>query len=302
MAPDTLRITRGYPKAFGIIQQRIIVENWKRSLMRTPFIGRVALFLHRTRTALSYFYAPMFNLIKWLLFSNEHTNLTYNLELKNKRYLASLIAHLVDNDYATILGYMDEAEADVELKRQIEFATESSSFSSVADREVRFGRRLGWYAFVRATKPKIVIETGVDKGLGSCLLSAALMRNDEEGHPGRYFGTDINPDAGYLLSGKYARYGKILYGDSIETLRSFDSKVDLFINDSDHSAEYEEQEYEVIAPKLSGHAIVLGDNSRVTDKLLEFSLKNGREFIFFAEKPMDHWYPGGGIGISIPSR
>ncbi len=276
------------------------MNNWKRALARAPIVGRVALFFYRTRIALSYFNTPLFNLVKWLFNSNEYTNITYDLERNNRRYLASLIAHLLDNDYSTILGYMDEAEGDAELKRHIEGATAASPFASFADREVRFGRRLGWYAFVRAMKPQVVIETGVDKGLGACLLSAALMRNCEEGYEGKYFGTDINPDAGYLLSGRYAEYGQILYGDSIVTLRSFNSNVDLFINDSDHSADYEGREYDTIAPKLSECAIVLGDNSHVTDKLLNFSLKHDRLFIFFAEKPSDHWYPGAGIGISVP--
>jgi len=278
------------------------VDNWKRALVRTPFLGRFALIIYRTRRALSYYYAPLFNLAKWLFHSNEYTNFTYNLERNNERYLASLIADLVNSDFSTILGYMDEAERDSELKRHIEETTAASPFASLADREIRFGRRLGWYAFVRAMKPQVVIETGVDKGLGACLLSAALMRNSEEGHEGKYFGTEINPDAGYLLSGKYAEYGRILYGDSIETLKSFNSNVDLFINDSDHSADYEEREYEIVAPKLSECAIVLGDNSHATDKLLNFSLKHGRRFIFFAEKPSDHWCPGGGIGISLSGR
>lgn len=278
------------------------MDNWKRGLVRTPLLGRIAVFLYRVRTVSLYCRLHLSRLAKWLLHSNEHTNLTYNLEVINKRYLAATIAHLLGGDFSAILGYMDEAEGDAKLKRHIQDATAISPFASVADREVRFGRRLGWYAFVRAMKPRVVIETGVDKGLGSCLISAALMRNCEEGHEGRYFGIDINPDAGYLLSGRYADFGRILYGDSIETLRSFNSSIDLFINDSDHSAEYEEREYEVVAPKLSDCAIVLGDNSHATDRLLDFSLKQGRQFIFFAEKPSDHWYPGGGIGISMPGK
>ena len=278
------------------------MNNWKRALVRTPFVGRFALLLYRSRIASSHYYSTLSSLVKWLFYSNEYTNLTYNLEQVNTHYLASLIALVIKSDHATILAYMDEAEGDAELKQHIQDAIAASPFTSATDRAVRFGRRLGWYAIVRAMKPEVVIETGVDKGLGACLLSAALMRNYEEGHDGRYFGTDINPNAGYFLSGKYAEYGRVLYGDSIETLRSFDLKVDLFINDSDHSAGYEEKEYEIIAPKLSDCAIVLGDNSHVTDKLLEFSLKHGRQFVFFAEKPADHWYPGGGIGISIPRR
>jgi hypothetical protein len=277
------------------------VGNWKRALVRTPFVGRVALHLYRAKMAIGYYYSP-FKLAKWLLNSNEYTNLTYDLDRNNKRYLASLIAGLVNSDCATILGYMDEAEGDAELKQHIADTTAESPFASMADREIWFGRRLGWYAFVRAIKPRVIIETGVDKGLGACLLSAALLRNHEEGHTGRYIGTDINPEAGYLLSGKYADYGQILYGDSITTLRAFSLDIDLFINDSDHSADYEAREYETVAPKLSKGAVVLGDNSHVTDKLLDFSLEHGRHYIFFGEKPLNHWYPGAGIGISVPGK
>jgi hypothetical protein len=73
----------------------------------------------------------------------------------------------------------------------------------------------------------------------------------------------------------------------------------LFINDSDHSADYEYAEYEVINPKLSQSAIILGDNSHVTDKLSLFSRLQARNYVFFSEKPDQHWYPGAGIGISF---
>jgi hypothetical protein len=116
------------------------------------------------------------------------------------------------------------------------------------------------------------VETGVDKGLGSCLLTAALKRNKQEGYEGRYYGTDIDPQAGYLLSGDYANYGRILYGDSIESLKQLEGAIDIFINDSDQSADYEAEEYKTVADKLSERAVILGDNSHCTDKLLEFSL------------------------------
>ena len=55
-----------------------------------------------------------------------------------------------------------------------------------------------------------------------------------------YIGTDINPNAGYLFDEIYSENGKILYGDSIESLK-LNAEIDLFINDSDHSAEYEKE-------------------------------------------------------------
>lgn len=271
----------------------------KTAIFRIPILGRAILTIARARTAIEYFGEPFSHLVRWLFTSNETTNFTYNLEEKNTRYLAALIADIAGIEFDTAMAYIKEIEEDKRLKDHIADATAKSFWSFVADKKVRFGRRIGWYALTRALKPKTVIETGVDKGLGACVLTAALTRNKEEGYEGQYFGTDINSEAGYLLSGDYANYGRILYGDSIESLNKFDGKIDLFINDSDHSADYEAKEYRVVADKLSEHAVVLGDNSHCTDKLLEFSLKTGRHFIFFREAPREHWYPGGGIGISF---
>lgn len=154
-----------------------------------------------------------------------------------------------------------------------------------------------WYTIVRATKPDIVVETGVDQGMGAVVLCAALRRNALEGHAGKYFGTDLNPHAGYFLQGEYAKFGKILYGDSLKSLETLD-KIDLFINDSDHSASYEKAEYELVRDKLTPGAIILGDNAHVTSELAEFSMRYGRRFIYFAEEPENHWYRGASVGIS----
>jgi len=104
-----------------------------------------------------------------------------------------------------------------------------------------------------------------------------------------------------FLSGKYKEVGEIIFGDSIQSLSKFTDSIDLFINDSDHSSDYEYQEYVTITPLIREKTIILGDNAHVTNKLSEFSLKNNRKFLFFQEKPLNHWYPGSGIGISYTS-
>jgi predicted O-methyltransferase YrrM len=168
-----------------------------------------------------------------------------------------------------------------------------------ANAEMPYGRRLGWYALVRALKPRFIVETGVDKGLGACVLTAALRRNVADGSEGRYIGTDINPEAGYLLRGEYARYGEILYGDSIESLATLTEQIDIFINDSDHSAEYEAREYVVVQDKLSDNALIVCDNAHVTDCLMQFALETDRHFLFVREEPAGHWYGGAGIGVAF---
>ncbi len=259
-------------------------------------------FLRRLYAASKYFNRKYLQILKWGFTSNEDTNFTYDLTNANLISLAQTIAAVTSTNFNEILGYIKEAESNSELREHIISTTGNSKEKRFADKEVKFARRLGWYAFARAIKPKVIIETGVDKGLGSVLLCAALEQNTREGFPGKYYGTDINPDAGYLLIGKYKEFGQILYGDSITSLSDFTDMIDLFINDSDHSAEYEYEEYKIIKPLLKEDAIILGDNSHCTNKLSQFSLENDRHFLFFQEFPLNHWYPGAGIGISFNKK
>jgi len=229
---------------------------------------------------------------------NELSNFTYDLTPRNQTELVHVIAVVTGRPVREIRAYVQEVRNDIDLHSALYDGLRRRGYDSdVIDNP--FGRRIGWYAFVRALKPAVVVETGVDRGHGSLILCAALLRNAEERRPGYYYGTDINPDAGWLLCGKYAEVGKVLYGDSIESMKGLNEKVDLFINDSDHSADYEFREYETIGPRLGANAVILGDNSHTNDKLARYSEQNGRHYLFFKEEPLAHWYPGAGIGISF---
>jgi hypothetical protein len=237
-------------------------------------------------------------LIHWAQRSRETSNFTYDLTDLNLGQLAGWVSAITGCSLQQARLWIDELRHDTALRQHLNQRTASAEDAITADLNMGYGRRLGWYALVRALKPRTVVETGVDKGLGSCVLAAALFRNHAEGHPGRYIGTDINPQAGWLFQGPYREAGEILYGDSIESLQRLEGPVDLFINDSDHSADYEEREYACIAAKLSPNAVLLGDNAHVTDKLYQFATATGRHFLFFSEKPANHWYPGAGIGAA----
>jgi len=250
----------------------------------------------RRRRALAHgYYTDKLQAIeRWLDESNEVTNLTYDLTEMNARYLAAFVEAVTGCQRARAAGFIDELGADVELARHIRATTEASPHRATADPQARYGRRAGWYAVVRALRPRLVVETG----LGACVLAAALARNAAEGHPGRYVGTDLHPLAGWLLGEPYSRYGEVLRGDSIASLARLDGPVDLFIADSDHTDGYEARELRAIEPLLSPRALLLSDNAHSATALLDFADRTGRRFLFWREEPRDHWYPGCGIGAA----
>lgn len=253
--------------------------------------------------ALRRFFVPRLKRgLAWWWRSREETNFTYALTERNRRHLAHALALACGVPAEVAWRAMAELQADAGFRERILERRRSTGLAAISDPRVEVGRRLAWYAAVRLTRPRLVIETGVDKGLGAAVLCAALLRNAEEGHPGRYLGTDIDPGAGRLLGPPYDTVGKILYGDSIASLEAIDGPIDLFVNDSDHSAAYEAREYRTIEAKLAPGALIIGDNAHVTDELLRFAEATGRRFLFVREVPAGTWYPGDGIGFAFAAR
>ncbi len=300
-APNYSILLRPHGSNNATIPDMNVVDPVKRALrsINTTPAGVVINIPKRLIYALSYYVPKLRKIVAWGFQSREETNYTYDLSDDSLLYLAHTISVVTGADLGTVKGYVAEARGDDQLQKTVIGAVQGSRYRFVSDARCEFGRRLGWYAFVRILKPRVVIETGIDKGHGAILLCAALLRNRAEGAAGRYYGTDINPEAGWLLRPPYSEVGTILYGDSIQSLLDFPDKIDLFINDSDHSADYEYREYRSVADKLSEDAVVLGDNSHVTPMLAKFAAERGMDFLHFREVPRDHWYPGCGIGIAF---
>src|SRR5580658_143874 len=118
-----------------------------KKIARVPLIGAIALRAYRARVALGYYRAPLSNLLKWIFKSRETSNFTYDLQDLNKRYLAALIAQVVGTTSGVILAYFEEIETDAGLKSHITAATLRSDRAFLADKQVHFARRIGWYAF-----------------------------------------------------------------------------------------------------------------------------------------------------------
>lgn len=275
------------------------IKNVVKVLVKGSVYGLPMLFMYRAWALRRPIFSHCRKSLRWLLRSREYTNFTYNLVPLNREQLVQFVADLVSVSPAQVEAVFVELESDEAMASHVAGAASHPPFSNFMDKDFRPARRLAWYALVRLLKPRVVVETGIDKGMGACIICSALMRNSEEGFAGRYLGTDINPAAGFLLSGDYKKFGEILYGDSLESLRGMTKGVDIFINDSDHSSEYEAKEYAAVERILSEDALLLGDNAHSTNELLYFARRTGRFFRFFQERPLDHWIPGAGVGVAF---
>lgn len=231
---------------------------------------------------------------EWTKSRGRPDNFYYGLTSRNTDHLISMLAFVFNAPRERVLAIAAElSDADSVLTAANKLDIDPARL---------YGRRLGWYIVARLIQPSLVVETGVHDGIGAVILAEALRRNAGEGSPGSYRGTDIDPKAGWLLHAPDVD-ATVLYGDSIASLETLESEsVDLFINDSDHSADYEYREYQVMTTRLSPRAVILGDNAHATDALLDYSREMGRDFVFFDERPADHWYPGAGIGISTAAQ
>jgi predicted O-methyltransferase YrrM len=236
---------------------------------------------------------------RWLFTSREHHNYTYDLTPRNREHMAWFVSTVCDVPVGAVRGWFDELERDGELRTHIEAATAKAARRGLADRTVRYARRLGWYAMIRARQPQHVVETGVDKGLGTCVIAAALLRNGS----GRVTSLDINPEAGYLARDKpWAEVVDLVIGDSIASIGALTQPVDLFLHDSDHSSKHERREFTAIEAHLAPGALLLTDNVTATDVLMRHAETTGRRFLAFREQPLRHWYPGDGIGAAWSPR
>jgi predicted O-methyltransferase YrrM len=271
-----------------------------RHLIKFTAIGRLLLIPFRFLfIALPVCLRQLGRMLRWAFASKEHYNHTYHLTDLNLQYLASYVAVVSGHKVSEVRRFIDELQNDAQLRALLRERTLASPDRHNSDVDPRYGRRLGWYALARATKPRVIVETGVDRGLGTAVIAAALMRNAKEGFPGLVYATDIVPTCGHLFAEPYKSYGRILIGDSVELLKKFPDRVDIFLHDSDHRPEYEWAEFLAIEPRLHPGSIVMSDNSQETSKMLEFAGHIGKSFLYFQDQPRDHWWPGDGIGAAF---
>jgi hypothetical protein len=231
--------------------------------------------------------------VDWLLHGRETTNFTYDLSPLNRDQLSWFVSAISGAEVGQVRVWMEELENDHDLSTHLTNRLSSGPRRGISPTEPHWARRLGWYALVRAIQPDNIVETGTHLGLGSCAIAAALLRN---GH-GRLTTIDVDPEAGYLIGGRWADVIERRTGSSIDVLAGL-KDVDIFLHDSLHTYGYESKELAAVEANLREDALVLSDNSHDSAALADWAERTGRQYLFFSERPNDHWWPGDGIGAA----
>ncbi len=231
--------------------------------------------------------------LSWLVHNRETTNFTYDLDPVNRDHLCWFVSAVTGAEIGQVRSWMTELETDEAFHAALTSRLSTNPTRRVCATEPHLARRYGWYAIVRAVQPDNVVETGTHLGLGSCVLAAALLRN---GH-GRLTTIDIDADSGHLIDAPWASVIDRRVGSSLDELATMHD-VDMFLHDSLHTYEYETKELAAVGPNLRSDAILLSDNAHDSSALSHWAEQNGRRYLFFKEQPLNHWWPGDGIGVA----
>ncbi len=267
-------------------------QKLRRSIANSPISRGIAVPL-RTAMVARYDAHVIGRSVDWLVRGRETTNFTYDLDPLNIDQLCWFVSAVCGAQVGQIRAWMRELEGDENLISEVTKRLSSNPRRGICAQEPHWARRVGWYALGRAAQPDHIVETGTQLGLGSCAMAAALLRN---GH-GRLTTIDIDPEAGHLISDPWASVIDRRIGSSLEVLAGL-KDVDMFIHDSLHTYDYEAKELTTVEPNLRDRAIVLSDNAHQSAALSRWAEGTGRHYLFFKEQPLNHWWPGDGIGAS----
>ncbi len=289
--PTSIAGNQGYHVNKSIMLKRLLANP----------LGRWVLVPYRAKTALISCLAPCFRILPWLVRSRELTNYTYEYSPLAQTAAVHLAALVTGKPMELMMNYATELRNDGQLHRHVAEMTAGSAYRHFADPQFKPGRRLFYYLLVRAVKPGVVVEAGLDKGLGACIIGAALLRNAAEGSPGKYYGLTLLAEAdAFLYGAPYDSQGELVMGDSVDILGKAGPNIDIFIHDTTNNPAHEQAQFKALQPRLAEGAIVL--STWFTEKFAEFAHQSGLAVLTFHETPVGHWYPGGKIALAFRSK
>lgn len=136
-----------------------------------------------------------------------------------------------------------------------------------------------YYYYVRAAKPKVVVETGVADGVSSFAILSAL----EDNGCGRLVSFDISPQVGAMIPGMLRGRWDLQVLPQSHAIRELQLRLhslpsaDLFVHDSNHWYVHHKAELQMGYNHLRIGGVIMSDDVDSSYAFLDFCGKVGRK-------------------------
>lgn len=182
----------------------------------------------------------------------------------DERFLAALTGASVPQ----LRSYLSEPFADANLMRHLERSRPLVDQAQIYSAELYAKKVLLQYAIVRASRPSLVVETGVANGVSTAYLLLALKKNGI-GHlhsVGLEEGSFLPPGKGigWLVPEEFRCRWTLHRGDAAQLLPALLRElgtIDVFIHDSLHTYEHMMFEFDQACPHLRPGGFLLADDA-----------------------------------------
>lgn len=236
--------------------------------------------------------------LRYLLWDPEVESYSYDIANDDELCAFSAAHFGITADQAR--AYLAEARTDPELTTRL---SERTRWRFDAKTKLPIGNRLLWYVAARATKPKLVVETGIYEGLGSLVLLRALEHNAAEGVDGRLVSLDFDPLCGFLVREDpklTARWTKVI-GMSSELLPDVvaGEPIGLLLQDTPHTEENQRHEFGVALRQAADPLVLIEGSGGYCPTMGQLAEQLGVELLHFREQPKDHFWRAPGQQVVV---
>ena len=188
------------------------------------------------------------------------------------------LSRIVSCDVSVLRSFLDEPFVCRFFARHLESVAREMRLLPFASADLYAKKVLCQYAAVRASKPEVVVETGIASGVSSAYILLAMKKNGcgQLHSIGLADPADLPPGQkpGWLVPSELREPWCVHLGDARDLLPGLLRElrqIDVFIHDSDHSYHHMLWEFESAYPFLKERGLLISDDALWNKAFPEFA-------------------------------